>query len=230
MPVIGESLSIPFTIGEDEVSGPAISESGERLYQRVLPIMGTDEENGWFGRYLCGALMDGCFQGFDDIVLGCEIDGVLYGPWCIIAVPAVCPPAWLPWEASIYGVTLPPGSSVAVQRATIEELGPQKRSGIEAMAVAAAPTLIGGGTAEAPEYKLTLVERPEGHAYRINALVTPEPSTAQKEEIEAALLTQKAGGIKLTMSWSAPTWEEGTLEWEKAPAVPWDEITLADVT
>ncbi len=208
---------------------PAISESGERLYQRVLPIMGSDEENGWFGRYLCAALMDGCFQGFDDIVLGSEIDGVLYGPWCIVAVPAVCPDAWLPWEASIYGVDLPPGASPVVQRATIKELGPQKRGGIEAMAIAAAPALVGDGTTEAPEFNLTLVERPEGKAYRTLALVTPEPTTEQKEAIEAALLTQKAGGIKLIMSWSAPMWEDATLEWEKAPEVSWDAVTLADV-
>jgi hypothetical protein len=210
-------------------SAPAISESGERLYQRVRPIMGSDEENGWFGRYLCAALMDGMLQGFDTIVLGSEVDGVLYGPWCIVAVPSVCPAAWLPWLASIYGVPLSPGSSVAVQRTTIAELGPQKRGSINAMYAAAADALIGSGTAEAPEFSLTLIERPGGKAYRINGYVSPEPSTAQKVEIETALLTQKAGGVKLAMSWGAPTWEEATLKWEEATET-WAGATLAGVT
>lgn len=229
MPVVGEDLTIPFTVGE-EAEGPDLSPSGERLYQRLLPIMQKDEECGWFGRYLCGALMDGMLQGFDDVVLGSEIDGVLYGPWCVVAVPSVCPDAWLPWQASIYGVTLTPGVGPEEQRATIEELPPQKRGGIEAMEAAVKPTLIGSGTAEAPEFTLKLVQRPEGKAYRINGLVTPTPSSTQKAAIEAALLTQKPGGVKLVMSWSAPEWEEATLKWSEATGVPWNAATLADVT
>ncbi|HSZ70258.1 MAG TPA: hypothetical protein VK756_07840 [Solirubrobacteraceae bacterium] len=208
---------------------PEISASGELLYQRVLPLMGSDEEYGWFGRYLCGALMDGLLQGFDQVVLGSEIDGVVYGPWCVVAVPAVCPPAWLPWSSALYGVTLTPGSSVAVQRQTIEELPPQKRGGITAMAAAAAPELIGTGTAEAPQFNLTLIERPAGKAYKINGYVAPEPSTAQQAAIEAALLTQKAGGIKLTMSWNVVEWEEATLKYEETSET-WAGATLAGVT
>jgi hypothetical protein len=208
----------------------AMSASGDRLYQRLLPIMSADEENGFFGRYLCAAIMDGMFGGFDDIVLGSEIDGVLYGPWCIVFVPAVCPESWLPWSASCFGVTLSPGTTPAVQRSTIENLPPQKRGGIDAMAAAAGPLLIGSGTPEAPEFTLTLFERPAGYAYRIIAAVAPEPSAGLKVEIENALLSQKAGGIKLVMAWSAPMWEEATKEWEEAPAVEWKEVTLADVT
>jgi hypothetical protein len=209
---------------------PAISASGELLYQRLLPIMQQDEDQDWFGRYLCDAVMVGMLQGFDQVVLGSVIDGVLYGPWCVVADPAVCPDEWLPWEADLYGVTLTPGVSAEVQRATIEELPPQKRGGIEAMYKAAAPTLIGGGTAEEPEYKLELVERPAGKAYAIFGNVSPEPpTTAEKETIEAALLTQKAGGIKLTMSWGAPSWEDAALAWEEATGT-WAGATLADVT
>jgi hypothetical protein len=203
---------------------PEISASGELLYQRVLPLMQQDEENGWFGRYLSDAIM-GMLQGLDQIAFG----DAEHGPWCIVADPTVCPELWLPWNASIYGVELSPGVGAAVERETIEELPPQKRGGIEAMAKAAAPALIGGGTAEAPEFVLELVERPGGKAYAIFGNVFPEPSSAQKEAIEAALLTQKAGGIKLTMSWGAPSWEDATLAWEEATGT-WAGATLADVT
>jgi hypothetical protein len=209
---------------------PAISASGELLYQRLLPIMQQDEDQDWFGRYLCDATMQGMLQGFDQVVLGSEIDGVLYGPWCVVTDPAVCPDEWLPWEADLYGVTLTPGVSAEVQRETIEELPPQKRGGIEAMEAAVKPALIGSGTGEAPEFTIKLIERGGGSAYRIYGLVTPEPSSAQKSAIETALLTQKAGGIKLVMSWSAVEWEEATLEWGQATGIEWDDADLANVT
>jgi hypothetical protein len=203
---------------------PEISASGELLYQRVLPLMQQDEENGWFGRYFCAAIM-GMLQGLDQIAFG----DAEHGPWCVVADPSVCPELWLPWEASIYGVELSPGVSAEVERETIEELPPQKRGGIEAMAKAAAPALIGAGTATEPEFSLELVERPAGKAYAIFGNVFPEPSAIEKEAIEVALLTQKAGGIKLTMSWGAPSWEDATLAWEEA-AGTWAGATLADVT
>lgn len=217
------------------MSAPVISASGERLYQRVLPIVEPNGEpptqpNGepdWFGRYLCAALMDGMLQGLDQVVFG----DAEHGPWCVIADPEVCPDPWLPWDASIYGVTLSPGTSAAVQRATIEELPPQKRGGIEAMAKAAAPELIGSGSAEAPEFSLILFERPAGKAYAINGYATPEPSAGQKAAIEAALITQKAGGLKLTMSWTSPMWEQATKAWNAvAGTVTWSGVKLADVT
>jgi hypothetical protein len=209
---------------------PVISPSGERLYQRLLPIMQQDEDYDWFGRYLCGALMDGMLQGFDDIVLGSEIDGVLYGPWCIIAVPKVCPAAWLPWEASIYGVTLSPGTTAEAQRQTIEELPPQKRGGIEAMYKAAAPTLIGTGTAEAPEFTMTLIERPAGVAYKIVGNTFPEQTKQQEEATIAALTTQKPGGVKLAYSSGTPLWETATLEWDKVgTTVEWSAAESGEV-
>jgi len=198
---------------------PAISSSGELLYQRVLPIMGADEDNDWFGRYLSAAIMDGMLQGLDQVVLGTAT----HPPWCVIADPKVCPAAWLPWCGWLYGVELPPGLTPEAQRALIEELPPQKRGGIAAMALAAAPTLIGAGTAEAPQFTLVLVERAAGKAYRINAYCTPEQTPEQEAATIAALLTQKAGAIKLIYtSLSAPRWENATLEWSKVGAgVTW---------
>jgi hypothetical protein len=172
------------------VSEPAISTSGERLYSRLLPIFQQDEDYGWFGRYLCGAIMDGTLQGLDDIVLGSEIDGVLYPPWVIVFVPAVCPDSWLPWSASVYGVTLTPGISAEAQRAEIEELPPQKRGGVEAMETAGKRTLTGSKT-------LNIFEQPNGLSYQMVAVSTPAQTPSEQATLNA-LLSQKAGGIKLT--------------------------------
>ena len=174
------------------MSEPAISASGERLYQRLAPIMQQDEDYDWFGRYLCGALMDGMLQGFDDIVLGSEIDGVLYGPWCVIAVPKVCPAAWLPWCGSIYGVRLTPGLMVEEQRTLIEELPPQKRGSVAAMEAAAKLTLTGAKTIE-------IIEQVEGFAYQMLA-TTVAAQTPDEGLTLTALLSQKPGGVKLIYS------------------------------
>ncbi len=167
---------------------PTISASGERLYQRLLPIMQQDAEFGWFGRFLCGAIADGMLQGLDDIVLGSEIDGVLYGPWCTVFDPNVCPGPWLPWCASVYGA-FSPGVSPEEQRTRLIELPQQKRGSVEAMEAAAKLTLTGSKTIE-------IIERPDGMAYQILA-TTMLSETPDEEATLNALLSQKAAGLKL---------------------------------
>jgi hypothetical protein len=204
---------------------PVITASGERFYQRVLPLMGEDAENGWFGRFFCDAIAS-MMQGLDDIVLDQTINGVEYPGWCTIAAPAVCPDAWLPWCGSIYGVPLPPGISASEQRAIIQELPPQKRGGIEAMRKAAEASYpVGGG------FKITLTERAAGKAYAINAHTTPEQTAPEEAVTLAALLSQKPGGMKLIYtSADVPRWEDATLKWDEVEAgVTWAGVKIGDV-
>lgn len=201
---------------------PAISASGELLYRRVTPLMEHDETYGWFGRYLCDALM-GMLQGLDQIVLDQTINGMDYPGWCTLASPSVCPDDWLDWCASLYGVTLSPGISAAAKRATIEDLPPQKRGGIGSMARAAEATLTG-------TKHIALVERAAGHAYRIVAS-TRTSETPSEEATLAALLGQKPAGVKLIYTTSERAeWAVATKEWtEVAPTVEWASVATGEV-
>lgn len=104
------------------MSEPAISASGEYLYQRVLPLFVEDEQFGWFGRHLCDAIM-AMMGGLDQIVLDSDINP----GWTSIADPETCPEAWLPWCAQLLGVVLPPGLTIEQQRTYIIEHPVQKR-------------------------------------------------------------------------------------------------------
>lgn len=201
---------------------PVISASGELLYIRAAPLFEEDELYGWFGRYLCDALM-GMLQGLDQIVIDQIIDGVAYPGWCTILAPAVCPDPWLDWDGALYGVILPPGASPPVKRSTIEELPPQKRGGIEAMRKAAEATLIGTKA-------VTLTEGAEGNAYLILA-TTRTAETPNTEATHAALLSQKPGGVKLVYSLAdTPLWDEGTLAWDEiASGVTWNNMKMGDI-
>jgi hypothetical protein len=215
------------------MSEPAISQSGETLYQRTLPVFATDEDQGWFGRYFCDALM-GMFQGLDVIVqdhpagihplTGEPVPGMPeHCGWSIIYDPEVCPDAWLPRCAQEFGVTLPPNATPEVQRRTIKELPPQKRGGIAAMIAAAQPTLT--GTKE-----VHIEEQAEGHAYRLVATTTASQTPNEQATLNA-LRSQKAGGLKLVYVVTAdpPIIDEGTRTIEASEGVV-ETATLANIT
>jgi P2-related tail formation protein len=96
------------------MSEPAISASGEYLYQRVLPLFNEDETYGWFGRYLVDALMS-MMQGLDQVIL----DSPTNPGWTQLADPVNCPEVWLPWCAQLLGVVLPPELTATEQRTYI---------------------------------------------------------------------------------------------------------------
>jgi hypothetical protein len=98
------------------------------------------------------------------------------------------------------------------------------------MYAAAAPTLIGTGTAEHPEFTLRLIECAAGLPYKIVGSTAPEQTTQQEAATLAALLTQKPGGCKLAYSSGAPRWEDATLEWGKVGAgVTWAGAKTGEV-
>jgi hypothetical protein len=197
---------------------PVITPSGERLYRRVSPLYTGDEETGWFGMHYSDALM-AMLQGLDQIVL----DTATHPGWCTLLDPAVCPKPWLPWCGQIYGVTLPPNADEAEDRATIGELPPQKRGGVAAMIAAATPTLTG-------LKEIHIEEQAEGHAYRL--IVTTAPAETPSEQATLnALLSQKAGGLKLIYIVTAsPLWDEATLDWnEVAAGVTWASVKAGQV-
>lgn len=207
------------------MSEPAISPSGELLYKRLASLMEQDEAYGWFGRYLCDAIM-GMLQGLDQIVLDTTIGGRDYPGWCSLAAPAVCPEAWLDWCATLYGVPLSPGISPAAKRAAIAELPPQKRGGIEAMRKAAEATYPAGGG-----FAIHFIEQAAGNAYRIVATTTPEQTASQEAVTRTAILAQKPAGINLIYSSSPiPMWEAATKRWEEVGGtVTWDSVKTGEV-
>lgn len=204
---------------------PPISPSGELLYKRLASLMEQDETYGWFGRYLCDAIM-GMLQGLDQIVLDQTIGGKEYPGWCTLAAPGVCPDAWLDWCAALFGVPLSPGISADRKRSTIDELPPQKRGGIDAMRRAAEATYPPGG-----DFAIHFVEQAAGNAYRIVATTTPEQTAAEEMVTKTAILAQKPGSIKLVYSSSpVPMWEAATKRWEEVGGtVTWESVKTGEV-
>lgn len=187
------------------------------LYERVLPVYAYDEQHGFFGRYLCDAIMS-MLQGLDAIVQ----DTPHHPGWGVILDPATCPPAWLPWCAQLYGVVLEPGMNVMRQRQTILESPQQRRGTTEQLIKEIQKTLTG---LKWVGYQ----EQAEGHAYRLGIQTQPAetPSIAATEE---AIARFKPGGLKGVYSPAGVSWAEATKKYsEVGAAVTWENVKVGDV-
>jgi hypothetical protein len=202
------------------VSEPSISASGEYLYQRVLPLFQEDEEFGWFGKHLCDGIM-AMMQGLDQIIMDTDLNP----GWTSIADPATTPDAWIYWTAQLLGVVLPPGLTTEEQREYITLHPSQSRGSLIAMARKLEVTLTG-------QKVVHILERPEGHAYRIQ-FTTVLGETPNEAESLRALLSEKPGGLKLfyaTEPSGSPLWNEATKAWDAVAAgVHWGSVTEGEV-
>jgi hypothetical protein len=213
------------------ISAAKHTPSGERLYESVPSVFAYDEETGWFGKFLCDALMS-MFQDLDLIVRDTPagIHPITQQPapgmkahpgWSAIVDPVVCPVAWLDWCAALYGVEPEKNAPEGAQRAQIKELPPQKRGGIEAMVKAAEATLTG-------LKRVGVIEQVEGHSYKI-LVTTTAAETPSKQKTEEALLAQKPGGVVMVYQIGV-TWAEATKKWsEVATGVKWNTVETGEV-
>lgn len=143
--------------------------------------------------------------------------------WSAVLDPIVCPVAWLPWCAQLYGTTLVPGATPGESRKRIIELISQKR-GLTATIVAAAKTALTGAK------EVNVVERFEGKAYHlfVHTYTVQTPSTSV---LEAAIIAAKPAGLILHLQVSeSPTWAEATKQWvQVAGTVTWGNVKKGDV-
>lgn len=216
MPNSSENLIIPFIVGES--NDPFLTFSGELLYQRALPVFDQDENYGFIGKFLCNAIM-AMLQELDQIVL----DSPTHPGWCSLLDPKVCPPAWLPWCAQLYGVTLTPGATIGRQREEIGELPPQNRGTRNSLIAAVQSTLTGNKN-------IFFNERAEGKAYRLT-VVTPTAETPSEAATLRALKEQLPAGINLFYeAVSTPIWEEATKKWsEVGLTLEWSEVKEGNI-
>lgn len=181
------------TWGANKENGPTsvaiygtqqIETYSDALFERLPSLFINDEEEGGFGKYLCKAAMS-MLQRLDVIVQ----DTDTHPGWGIILDPLVCPEAWLPYCAMIYGIELPAGLTVQQQREYINAPPQEARGTVAAMEANAKRTLTG-------KKELFVIEQLEGHAYRmqVTSLTSETPSEALTK---AALLAQKPAGVKL---------------------------------
>jgi hypothetical protein len=199
---------------------PAISASGEYLYQRVLPLFDEDEEFGWFGRHLCDAIMS-MMQGLDQIILDTDLNP----GWTSIADPNTTPDAWIFWTAQLLGVGLPPNLTAEEQRELIVLHPAQNRATLNAMLLALRETLTGAKVVH-------VQERPGGQAYHIQ-FTTVTGETPSEAASLLALLSEKAGGLVLlykALAAGTPLWNEATKEWHQVGGgVTWANVKEGDV-
>lgn len=199
---------------------PAISASGEYLYQRVLPLFEEDEQFGWFGRHLCDAVM-AMMQGVDQIILDTDLNP----GWTSIADPATTPDAWILWTAQLLGVELPPGLTHDEWREIIVAHPAQNRGTLAAMKLKLQETLTGTKIVH-------IIERPAGKAYHIQ-FTTVAGETPSEAASLRALLSEKPGALVLVFKAEpsgTPLWNEATKKWEEVGAgVKWGTVTEGQV-
>jgi hypothetical protein len=212
---------------------PSATQSGTRLYNSIPSVFGDDESTGWFGVHFAEAIM-AMLQKLDQIVqdspagvhpiTGAPVPGMRAHPgWSAIVDPTTCPNEWLPWCATLYGVSLVGYTNPAEQREQILLLAPQKRGSTASMLAAAEATLTG-------KKEVFFVEQSNGESYVITAH-TEASETPSEAKTREALLSQKPGGVVLVYSASStPTWAEALKKWnEVSSTVTWANVKTGQV-
>lgn len=193
-----------------------INTAGQALYDHAAPLLEDDEQHGWAGLYLCAAI-GAMLQDADQVVS----DDDTYPGWARAMDPAVCPAAWLPWLAWVYGVTLVPNSSEQQQRDTITNLPPHQR-GTRASLIAAAQQHLTGNKL------VDFIER-DGDAWQL-AVVTRTSETPSTALVLAALLEQKPAGIILTYTATdSQPWDATVDTWDSTGTTTWDQTLTSDI-
>lgn len=163
---------------------PALTETGERLYNWLLPLFWTDEEHEWAGAVFCSALATMLDPGAAIVEPQQGKPG-----YAILLDPELCPEKWLPWLCQFVGVDVKLAEALVKQNkaATVREWikGPinLQRGSAKAMKEAALLTLTGAKT-------LYFYARWTGAAYIIKAASltsqTPNP-TETREALESMM-------------------------------------------
>jgi len=164
---------------------PEVSQAAELLYGRLWPQTIEDEINEWHLLLFCEAVAGTLFEQVRSYVSDREdMQG-----WSVIFNVHTCPPEALDYLGQIVGIHFEDSLTVQQKREKIIERPAFKRGTVGALTAAVKQHLTGAKF-------VFLVERFEGHAYRLFIRTftsqTPEPA-----QTLADILSQKPAGLKL---------------------------------
>lgn len=165
---------------------PALTFTGEALYEALAPLAAEDEDHGYALAHYSGAqatMLDQVADWSRD-----QDDGT--PGWAILMDPDRCPPEALDWLAQFVGVRFPFAMDPATKRARIKSTDGFKRGTPAAVRAAAQQFLTGSKT-------VYMTERWGGNAYAVR-IATLASETPNPTLVTAALMDQKPGGILLT--------------------------------
>jgi hypothetical protein len=165
---------------------PVVSDTAERLYARLGPIVAEDEDYGWAFLHL----VEAATRPLD------EVEGLARdtedGPgWSSLMDPDTAPEWALGWLAQFVGVSLLGNLDVASQRLRISETGGFNRGKPSAIIAAAQQFLTG-------TKKVDLYER-DGSAYRLRLRTYAGETPADTTQLHAAIMAQKPAGLVLVL-------------------------------
>lgn len=122
-----------------------LTDTGQRLYDSIAPLMSQDAQNGFAGQILCGAFAT-LLDPVAYVVRDGE-DGALPG-WAVIFDVDNVQPQWLPWIAQFLGDSgaVANNPSVAAQRQLVKAPVNFNRGKASAIVAAAQATLTGTKT------------------------------------------------------------------------------------
>lgn len=147
---------------------PALTESGERLYNQLAPtFFREDEKYGWAGALFVSAFA----RMFDDVAAVVQPSGSQPG-YAILADPVNVPAQWLPWLAQFVGVDLTTSPDAAHSRLWIKSPLGYTRGTTAAMLLAAQATLTGTKT-------VYFYTRYNGEAFLIKAATLESETPSQ---------------------------------------------------
>lgn len=170
---------------------PTLSEVGQELYDRLVPLAYDDEANGWALAYFCDAVG----KQFDEIA-GWVRDSPDGDPgWSALLDLDRAPSKGLGWLAQFIGASLIGGLTDEQQRAWIASGAGANRGTTESIRQAILPTITG-------TQRIVVYERrdpgtfPADEPYHLT-IRTLNSETADPSATEAAIVSQKPAGIVL---------------------------------
>lgn len=194
------------------------TETAERLYDALEPFTVGDVDRGSPLLIFCDVLTAPVVQRVHEIVSDTD-----EGPgWAIVFDPDRCPPYALPYLAQFVGAELEPSLSVAEQRDKIRQAESFARGRLPAIVAATKRTLTGSKA-------VLITERYNGSAWQLHVR-TLVSETADPSATEAAIRSQKPGGIVLTyqtvtsQSWDDLIATHATWSDVSANYTSWDEV------
>jgi hypothetical protein len=163
---------------------PTHTPFGDRLRERTQPLAVDDDAYGYAHAYLCEALS----RPFLEVQEVFDPEGDV-PPVAPLLDPELCPDWALPWLGQLVGVRLPNGTPPDIARATISKASGFARGTPAAIEAAAGLYLTGN--------KTVYFRERDGSPYRLE-VVTLSGETPDPAQVEAAIRSQKPGGIILT--------------------------------
>jgi hypothetical protein len=167
---------------------PEMSQWGERLRERTLPLQPDDYLYGWTHAILCEALAKP-YQQIVELIDPPEP----YPPWGPLFDLYACPDWALPWLAQLVGIRLPAGATSAEVRRIIKHAAGHNVGTVAAIRASLEATLV---SANPPTPPTIYFRERDGSAYRLE-VVTLDPETPDPALTQMVLESVVPGGLVL---------------------------------